>query len=63
MIKIATSLIFIILLFLSGKLLESIKRFLKLSAMIILKLLSAIGIKIELTEIRIKTTHEFKKTF
>lgn len=63
MISVATSLLFIILLFLSGKLFECVKYILKLVATTGLKLLNSIGIKVELKEPRIKTSRAFKKTF
>ena len=63
MISVATSLLFIILLFLSGKLFECVKYILKLVATAGLKLLNLIGIKVELKEPRIRTSRAFKKAF
>lgn len=63
MISVATSLLFIILLFLSGKLFECVKYILKFVATVGLKLLNLIGIKVELKEPRIRTSRAFKKAF
>ena len=63
MVSIIVSFGMILLLFLSGRIYESIKRLLILITDMILKLLNIFGIKINTKEYRIKTSHEFKQTF
>ena len=53
----------IVLLFLSGRIYESVKRLLMLFVDICLKLLNLFGIHINTKECRIKTSRKFKQTF
>lgn len=63
MVSIIVSFGMIMLLFMSGSIYESLKRLLMLITDIILKILNLFGIKINTKEYRIKTSHNFKKTF
>ena len=63
MVSIIVSFGMILLLFLSGRIYESIKRLLMLITDVILKSLNIFGIKINTKEYRIKTSYEFKQTF
>lgn len=53
----------IVLLFLSGRIYESVKRLLMLFVDIVLKILNIFGIHINTKERRIKTSRKFKQTF
>lgn len=63
MISAAVTVVFICLLFISGKIFESIKRLLQLFFSLFLKLLNVMGIKISIREPRIKVSKQFKETF
>ena len=63
MISVLTTLVLILLLFLTGKIFEAVKRFLVLLVSIFMKVLNLFGIQINLKEPRVKTSKKFKQTF
>lgn len=63
MISVIASFSMIVLLFLSGRIYESVKRLLMLFVDIFLKILNLFGIHINTKERRIKTSRKFKQTF
>lgn len=63
MISAIVSFDMIVLLFLSGRIYESVKRLLMLFVDILLKILNLFGIHIDTKEFRIKTSRKFKQTF
>ena len=63
MISILATMSLIVLLFLTGKIFESVKRFLVLLVDIFLKILNLLGIKVNVSEKRVHTSKKFKNTF
>lgn len=60
MISALTTLLLVVIMFLTGKIFEGIKRFLVLIVSIFLKLLNLFGIQINLRERRERTSKKFK---
>lgn len=63
MINAITTIVFIVLLFFTGKLVECLKYLLKLIVTVTLKILNLIGINVSITETTVKTSKLFKNTF
>lgn len=63
MISICTTIILIILFFISGKIFESLKRLLMLIVDIILKILNLCGIQVSRRETKLHTSRQFRNTF